>query len=123
MGHHPPSRLNWTQSLHFERHYRMQAPLNGAFLSPAAAEEAACIAEDLLTDEWIGVGAHHDRARVAAGRPTDHIARRGVPVHPRRAVGPLREGGVLLPILRPGIDGRGEKRSKAQNGSKQSNRE
>src|SRR5262249_50161087 len=121
MGDHPPPRLNRTQSLPFESNDRISAPPNP--LSPAAAEEAACIAQDLLTDEWIGVGAHHDRSGVAAGRPADHIARRGVPVHPRRAVGPLREGGVLLPILRPGIDGRGEERSKAQNRSKQSNRE
>src|SRR5258708_27313154 len=113
MGDHPPSRLNWIQSWHSERNYRVPDPPNGAFLSPAAAEEAACIAQDLLTDERIGVGAHHDRSGVAAGRPTDHIARRGVPVHPRRAVGPLREGGDLLPlralgeVLGPRVVGRG----------------
>src|SRR5262249_38137161 len=111
-------RLNWTQSLHFERNARTA---ERGVLSPAA-EEAVCIAEDLLTDEWIRVGAHHDRSGVAAGRPTDHIARRGVPVH-RRAVGVLREGGGLPAVLRPGIGGRGEERSKAQNRSKQSNRE
>src|SRR5262249_29318364 len=112
-------RLNWTQSLHFERNARTA---ERGVLSPAAAEEAVCIAEDLLTDEWIRVGAHHDRSGVAAGRPTDHIAQRGVPVH-RRAVGVLREGGGLPAVLRPGIGGRGEERSKAQNRSKQSNRE
>src|SRR6516162_1165277 len=90
MGDHPPSRLNWTRSLH------------GTFLSPAAAEETACIAQDLLTDEWIGVGAHHDRSGVAAGRPTDQIAPRGVPVHPRRAVGPLRKAGNCCPCVRWG---------------------
>src|SRR5215831_11081054 len=121
MGEHPPSGLNRTQSSPFESNDRISAPPNP--LSPAATEKAACIAEDLLTDEWIGVGAHHDRSGLAAGRPTDHIARRGVRVHPRRAVGPLREGGGLLPVLRPGIDGRGQEHSKAQNRSKQSNRE
>src|SRR5215831_7533492 len=127
MGDHPPSKQNRTQSLHFESNEAISAPPNR--LSPAAAEEAACIAEDLLTDEWIGVGAHHDRSGVAARRPTDHIARRGVPVHPRRAIGPLREGGKLLPVRAlgevpgPRIDRRGEERSKAQDGSKQSNRE
>src|SRR5215470_1943000 len=120
MGDHPPSKQNRTQSLHFESNEGISAPPNP--LSPAAAEEAACIAEDLLTDEWIGVGAHHDRSGLAAWGPTDHIARRGVPVYPRRAVGVLREGGELLPILRPGIDGRGEERSEADNRSKQSNR-
>src|SRR5499433_4230247 len=115
MGDHPPPRLNRTQSLPFESNDRISAPPNP--LSPAAAEEAACIAQDLLTDEWIGVSAHHDRSGMTAGRPTDHIARRGVPVHPRRAVGPLREGGDLLPVRALGkvpgsrIDRRGEERS------------
>src|SRR5262249_52615861 len=119
MSHPPPSSQNSTQSLHFESNEGIYAPPNP--LSPAATEEAACIAEDLLTDEWIGVGAHHDRSGLAACGPTDHIARRGVPVHPRRAVGVLRDGG-LLPVLRPGIGGRGEERPKAQRRRNQSNR-
>src|SRR6266511_1895276 len=82
-------------------------------LLTAAAEEAASVTQNLRTDEWVGVGTHYDRSGMAAGRPTDHIARRGVPVHPRRAVGVLREGG-LLPVLRPGIDRRGEEHSKTQ---------
>src|SRR5262249_61701426 len=76
-------------------------------LSPGAAEEAACIAEDLLTDEWIGVGTHDNRSGLAAGGPTNHIARWGVPVHPRRAVGVLRDGG-LLPIFLPRVGRRGD---------------
>src|SRR5215831_4653781 len=81
MGDHPPSKQNRTQSLHFESNEGISAPPNP--LSPAAAEEAACIAEDLLTDEWIGVGAHRDRSGLAAWSPTDHIARRCIPVTPR----------------------------------------
>src|SRR5262249_22792114 len=94
----PPSWVtilhqNSTQSLHFESNEGTSAPPNP--LSPAAAEEAACIAEDLLTDEWIGVGAHHDSSGLAAWGPTDHIARRCIPVH---ALGPIRG---LLPVFLP----------------------
>src|SRR5262245_65768310 len=103
MGDHPPSRQNSTQSLHFESNEGTSAPPNP--LSPAAAEEAACIAEDLLTDEWIGVGAHHDSSGLAAWGPTDHIARRCIPVH---ALGPIR---VVLPVFLPRVGGRGDDHS------------
>src|SRR5215471_1459993 len=117
MSDHPPSSQNSIQSLHFESNEGISAPPNP--LSPAATEEAACIAEDLLTDEWIGVGPHHDRSGLAAGGPTDHIARRGAPVHSRRAVGVLRDRG-LLPIFLPRVGRRGDEHSEAQDRSNQS---
>src|SRR5262249_9203628 len=118
MSDHPPSRQNSTQSLPFEGNDRNSASPNP--LSPAAAEEPACIAEDLLADEWIGVGAHHDRSGLAAWGPTDHIARRGAPVHPRRAVGVLRDGG-LLPIFLPRVGRRGEDHADTNDRGNQSN--
>src|SRR5262245_13421607 len=89
-------------------------------LSPAATEEAACIAEDLVTGEWIGVGPPHDTSGLAAGGPTNHIARRGVPVHPRRAVGVLRDGG-LLPIFLPRVGRRGDDHADTNDRGNQSN--
>src|SRR5262249_56128759 len=41
--------------------------------SSAAAEEAGCVAQNLRANEWIGIGAHDDRSRLAAGRPTHHV--------------------------------------------------
>src|SRR5262249_3360151 len=96
-------------------------------LPAAAAEEAACVAQNLRTDEGIGVRAHHNGPRLAAWRPTDDIAWRGTPVDARCAVGVLHRvshpGSRLLAVLCPSIGRRGEEYSETQGGGNQSNRE
>jgi len=115
MGDHPPSSQNSTQSLPFESNEGISVPPNP--LSPATTEEAARIAEDLLTDEWIGICAHDNRSGLAAWGPTDHITRRCIPVDAWCAI----RG--LLPVFLPCVGRRSDEHSEAHDRSNQSNRD
>src|SRR5262250_1111113 len=109
MGDHPPSKQNRTQSLHFESNEGISAPPNP--LSPAAAEEAACIAEDLLTDDGSGSAP----ITIDPGWPHG-IQQTTLPggVFRLHAQGPIRG---LLPVFLPRVGRRGGEYAEAQDRS------